>query len=252
MSDPTAVRLDNVRFSYTAPSKQSSVSSQRESQLDVIDIPQLEVKRGEHLFIEGPSGCGKSTLLGLLGGISVPNSGTVEVLDQDLTELSARQRDSFRADHIGYIFQMFNLLPYLSLTDNVTLPCKFSQRRRQRLADADGSPQNRAEQLLKSLGLEQIMQQNRPVSELSIGQQQRVAAARALIGAPEFIIADEPTSALDRASSKDFIELLFSECEQHGSTLILVSHDTELGLHFDRRIALPSINNAASGNQATC
>ncbi len=249
MSGHTAIKLDQVRFSYERLDPTSGTAQAGQDPSDVINIDQLHIERGEHLFIEGPSGCGKSTLLGLLGGINVAQSGTVEILDQDLTEMTSRQRDEFRASHIGFIFQMFNLLPYLSMLENVTLPCKFSPIRRQRLRDSGGTVADRAEQLLDSLGLTQLVQQRRPVTELSIGQQQRVAAARALIGAPEIVIADEPTSALDNAASNRFIELLFSECNQNGTTLIVVSHDTALGSRFDRRVDLPTINNAKTGHE---
>lgn len=208
----------------------------------VLDIPQLTVARGERLFLRGPSGSGKSTLLGLLGGVSVPQRGRVEVLGQPLHAAKGAARDRFRADHLGYIFQMFNLIPYLSVLDNVLLPCRFSRTRAQRVT-AQGGPRTEARRLLEHLGLGDDLMQ-RAATELSVGQQQRVAAARALLGAPELIIADEPTSALDADLRAAFVELLLGECAALGSTLVFVSHDRALEPLFHRALCLSEINRA--------
>ena len=204
----------------------------------VLELSRLEVVQGERLFIGGPSGSGKTTLLGLLSGILVPQQGTVELLGNALHNMNSAQRDTYRADHIGYIHQMFNLIPYLSMIDNITLPCRFSEQRRALAKQASGTTASEARRLLDHLGLSDPAMLRRPVTELSVGQQQRVAAARALIGAPEILVADEPTSALDAASREAFIELLFKECEASGSTLIFVSHDASLGSLFDRSVQL--------------
>ena len=229
-----AVRIDNLRFRWRADGD------------DVLDIPELAASRGEQLFVEGPSGCGKSTLLALVGGVAVPDHGDVEILGQSLGKLGARGRDRLRADHVGFVFQLFNLVPYLSTLNNVTLPCRFSKLRQQRARDADGREQAQAERLLASLDLPLASVRDRPVTELSIGQQQRVAAARALMGSPEIIIADEPTSALDEGTRERFLELLMQECRRAQTTLILVSHDSQLASQFDRRIALPNLNRATA------
>ena len=229
-----AVRIDNLRFRWRADGD------------DVLDIPELAASRAEHLFVEGPSGCGKSTLLALVGGVAVPDHGDVEILGQSLGKLGARGRDRLRADHVGFVFQLFNLVPYLSTLNNVTLPCRFSKLRQQRARDADGREQAQAERLLASLDLPLASVRDRPVTELSIGQQQRVAAARALMGSPEIIIADEPTSALDEGTRERFLELLMQECRRAQTTLILVSHDSRLASQFDRRIALPNLNRATA------
>jgi putative ABC transport system ATP-binding protein len=163
---------------------------------DVLSIDSLHIKAGQSVFLFGDSGCGKSTLLGLMAGVLLPQAGKVEVLGQDWQKQSASQRDGFRADHIGYIFQQFNLLPYLNVRDNVLLPCRFSKRRAQQAVDACGSAAQQAEQLLAHMGLPRSVWQQ-SANELSVGQQQRVAAARALMGRPDLVIADEPTSALD-------------------------------------------------------
>ena len=203
-------------------------------------IEKLEVRRGEHLFIKGPSGCGKSTLLGLLTGINQTQQGSVAILGEELTQLSSRQRDRFRADNIGYIFQQFNLLPYLSVIENVILPCQFSAQRKRRVTI---NLEQRAKELLSKLHLSDSLM-HKPVVELSIGQQQRVAAARALIGNPPLIIADEPTSSLDHDNRSAFIELLLEQANQVNATLIFVSHDPTLEPLFDRSLDLRQINQA--------
>lgn len=213
-------------------------------QPEVLDIPDLRLEAGEKLFLVGHSGSGKSTLLSLLAGVILPQQGSLSVLGKNLLQLSAAQRDHFRADHVGFIFQMFNLIPYLSVLDNVTLPLRFSRSRREHVASRSDSEQKEAQRLLDDLGLSDPALLARPVTELSVGQQQRVAAARSLIGAPELLIADEPTSALDPHHRKAFIELLFKECEAQGSTLLFVSHDHSLGGQFDRQLDMAQINMA--------
>lgn len=206
----------------------------------LLDIPELMIEKGEKIFIKGPSGSGKSTLLSLLAGINTPDTGKIELLEQPFSQMPSTHRDKFRADHIGYIFQMFNLLPYLSVTDNVLLPCRFSQRRKHNITSTLKEEANR---LLQQLHLPQEYL-HRPISELSIGQQQRVAAARALIGRPNILIADEPTSALDHNNREAFITLLMDECDKSGITLIFVSHDETLEPLFDRGYDLNTLNRA--------
>lgn len=213
----------------------------------LLDIPQLSIGQGERIFIHGPSGCGKTTLLNLIAGIHGVQQGSVILNGEQLNALSGSRRDRFRADHIGLIFQQFNLLPYLSVQANVELPCQFSKLRRQRAEQRYGSVSEAALSLLQALGLSGMLQQ--PVTELSIGQQQRVAAARALIGSPEIIIADEPTSSLDSANRAAFIELLIKECDQNGSTLLFVSHDRSLAQQFPRQIDLLQLNRAREAVQ---
>ena len=210
----------------------------------VLALDALQVNRGERVFIEGPSGSGKSTLLSLLAGVTVPQQGEVRVLDQRLDQLGSAQRDHFRAHHIGYIFQMFNLIPYLSMVENVVLPCRFSKSREQRALQCSGSLEQEAVRLLEHLDMAHDDLLQRPVTALSVGQQQRVAAARALMGSPELLIADEPTSSLDADRRKAFVRLLFQECARAGSTLVFVSHDASLEALFDRTIRLADINTA--------
>lgn len=207
----------------------------------VIDIEQFSVARGERVFLRGPSGSGKSTLLGLLGGVLKPARGEVNLLGTEISALSASRRDRFRGEHLGFIFQMFNLIPYLSVLENVLLPADFSPARAVRVC---GDLQAEGRRLLGALGLGASDIQSRAVTELSIGQQQRVAAARALLGKPEIIVADEPTSSLDHDAREDFLQLLMGECRTQGSTLLFVSHDTSLGHLFDRTISLGDLNRA--------
>ena len=217
--------------------------SWKNSGRELFNLPELLVKQHDHVFLQGPSGSGKSTLLALVGGILVSESGTLKVLGTEIKSLSSSARDSFRVDHIGFIFQLFNLLPYLSIEENVMLPLCFSKLRAKRAGRTKIDQVNEAHRLLKSLDLGEQLAEKSPVTELSVGQQQRVAAARALIGNPELIIADEPTSALDADLRYSFLELLFSECKKAGSTLLFVSHDSSLSELFSRKISMDEINN---------
>ena len=210
-----------------------------------LDIPRLEIAAGERVFLHGPSGSGKSTLLAILGGVAVPERGRVELLGQDIVSLASHRRDVFRADHIGFIFQQFNLLPWLSARDNVLLPCTFSARRQAQAGDPPGE----AVRLLERLDLAPSLW-DKSAAELSVGQQQRVAAARALIGKPEILIADEPTSALDAPRQQAFIDLLLTEAATVSATLLFVSHDQRLAAHFDRVLSLADINRAATGDES--
>jgi len=199
-----------------------------------IRYPDIRLNAGEHLFLRGPSGSGKSTLLSLLGGLIVPGSGELTLLGTNLPGLTAGQRDRFRADHMGVIFQQFNLVPYLTTLDNVMLPCRLSRKRRAR---ALPTPEKEAESLLTALGIP-ASHWHRRVTGLSVGQQQRVAAARALTGAPELILADEPTSALDSDNRDRFIELLLGLAAKQQSSVVFVSHDQSLAGRFDQQLAL--------------
>ena len=216
---------------------------------DCLAIDRLHIDAGRSVFLHGPSGSGKSTLLGLLAGVLLPSRGQIRLLGTDWAALSGARRDAFRADHVGYIFQQFNLLPYLSVLDNVLLPCRFSALRRQRADAAAGSARAGAEALLQRMGLSQALWE-RPAARLSVGQQQRVAAARALLGRPELVIADEPTSALDAALRDSFMALLLQQCRDAGSTLVFVSHDERLAAQFDTTLALAQINRAVPAEAA--
>ena len=187
----------------------------------------------------GPSGSGKSTLLSLACGIVSPERGSIEVAGTTITGLRGAALDRFRAEHVGIIFQMFNLLPYGSIVDNVLLPLHFARARRARAAEG-GDAAREARRLLVRLGLEPALHR-RLAPALSVGQQQRVAVARALIGNPEVVIADEPTSALDQHHRQAFLDLLFEEVERAKATLIMVSHDTSMAPRFARTVELSGI-----------
>lgn len=226
-----AVLLRDVVFSWT---KEQGVT---------LDIPHFSVATGEQVFISGPSGSGKSTLLGLIAGILSPDSGTVSINGTRLSQLGSAGRDAFRGDHIGYIFQQFNLIPYLSILENVLMACRFSRARHSRSCIQAVSPKAEACSLLDRLGLPASLW-DRPANKLSVGQQQRVAAARALIGKPSVLIADEPTSSLDADRRKIFLQLLLEECRLAGAALLFVSHDQSLSEDFSTRVQLHKLNRA--------
>jgi putative ABC transport system ATP-binding protein len=231
------IELDDVSFRWPGQSAAT------------LQLTHFRVARHDQVFLSGPSGSGKSTLLALIGGIVLPQSGRVRLLGDDMRALSASARDRFRVDHIGFIFQQFNLIPYLSMRDNVLLPCQFSGYRRSRALARGKTLHAAAESLLESLDLAPALW-DRPATQLSIGQQQRVAAARALIGRPEIIVADEPTSALDADRQQGFLDLVQRECEQAGASLLFVSHDHRLAQRFTHRVALDEINHAARADES--
>ncbi|MBC7844257.1 MAG: ATP-binding cassette domain-containing protein [Gemmatimonadaceae bacterium] len=229
----SAIAIESLQFSYgTGPR--------------VIDIPHLEIAPGSRVFLHGPSGCGKTTLLGILAGVLHATHGSVHVLGHDLVRLSGSQRDAFRAEHIGYVFQQFNLIPYLSAYDNIALPCRLDARRRARLGSVslDAAIRDVASQLDISALLDQQS------TALSVGQQQRVAAARALLAAPDLVICDEPTSSLDTDRRDAFLALLASSVARANATLLFVSHDAALGSRFDVQLSLPTLNRAARADAA--
>ena len=226
----TILDFKNVCFSW------------KNSGRELLNLPELLVNQHDHVFLQGPSGSGKSTLLALVGGILVSESGTLKVLGTEIKSLSSSARDSFRVDHNGFIFQHFKHQPYHSNEENVILPLSFSKIRSKRAGRTKVDQVKEAQRLLKALGLGEQLAEKSPVTELSVGQQQRVAAARALIGNPELIIADEPTSALDADLRHSFLDLLFSECKKAGSTLLFVSHDSSLSELFKKKFSMNEIN----------
>ena len=211
-----------------------------------IAIDELNVHQGEQLFISGPSGSGKSTLLSLIAGILAPTSGEIIINNCATNQLSSSERDIFRGDYIGFIFQQFNLIPYLTVLENVVIPCQLSKLRTQNSIEHHGSVLNEAKALLMRLDLSSDLWHQK-AHQLSVGQQQRVAAARALIGKPSLLIADEPTSALDANRRQDFLDLLLDVCRDHGTTLLFVSHDLEIMQSFTQAIHLNDINDCGKG-----
>ncbi|NDW45653.1 ABC transporter ATP-binding protein [Ruegeria sp. PrR005] len=226
-----ALHVENLTFNWPG------------SENATLRIPNLSLAQGERNFLFGPSGCGKSTLLSAIAGVVDVSPGAILVANNDVGALNGGARDRFRVDHIGMIFQVFNLIPWLSALENVLLPCTFSKRR---LARAGEDPAGTARHLLDELGLSDPSLVSKPANELSVGQQQRVAAARALIGKPDLILADEPTSALDEAAKAVFVDLLARECAEAGSALLFVSHDRSLEHHFDRSVDFVALNGGAA------
>ncbi len=219
-----AIELSNVSFHYP-----------QHPNHPVLNIPSWSLPAGEQVFVHGPSGGGKSTLLNLLSGLLTASEGHVNILGQRLDQMSNRQRDRFRANHIGYVFQQFNLIPYLDAIDNIRLASQFSQRKKMALLDTE------IKQLLTTLNMAKKDWQT-PARNLSIGQQQRIAIARALINKPQLLIADEPTSSLDQTNRDAFMTLLMSMIADHSITLLFVSHDMSLSDYFSRVEALSDIN----------
>lgn len=224
-----AVDLQDVSFAY-------------ERNAPLLEIDELLIDEGERVFLYGPSGSGKTTLLGLVAGVLRANTGSVQVLGKDLGRLSPSARDRHRGSEMGYIFQSFNLIPYLSVAENIALPCQVHAKRMKRITAStlDGE----ISRIAKRLDLDDFLR--RPVTKLSTGQQQRVAIARAVIGAPRLVIADEPTSSLDRGRQENFLRLLIEVCDEARAALIFVSHDDSLMARFERHISMPEINRVCS------
>lgn len=215
-----AVEIKNLQFAWQT------------GQSNLLDIPQLHLPENENLFIHGSSGTGKSTLLNLLAGVTSVQSGDIQLLGHSICTMSQAKRDRFRAKHMGYIFQQFNLLPYLSVLQNVLLPLKFSKERKLKALQSHHSIEQAGQHWLGELNLPDNLF-HAPVTQLSVGQQQRVAAARALIGSPEIIIADEPTSSLDQDNVDNFMETLLQESLKINASVIFVSHDKNLASYFE-------------------
>ncbi|MEX0284154.1 MAG: ATP-binding cassette domain-containing protein [Paracoccaceae bacterium] len=211
-----------------------------------LSVDAFSVASSERVFLHGPSGSGKSTLLSLISGIVAPVAGEIRLQDHALTGQRPAVRDRLRAEQTGVIFQMFNLVPYLTPLDNILLPLRFAPDRRKRCLDAKQA----ALDLTRALDLPDAAVLSSPASALSVGQQQRVAVARAMIGHPPLIIADEPTSALDMDARAAFMDLLFKQTDTSGAALLMVSHDLSLSDRFDRAIALNDIAQPLHGNAA--
>ncbi len=208
--------------------------------LPILSVPRWELQPNEQVAVSGPSGSGKSTFLNVLAGLLIPQSGQVSVCGQDLTRLGEAQRDRFRARHIGYIFQTFNLLQGYSALENVLLGATFSHQ-------AVDHPHIRA--LLERVGLGHRLH-HRP-AHLSIGEQQRVAIARALAKRPEIILADEPTGSLDPGHTREIVQLLRDVCRDERCSLVVVSHEPTVVGAFERRDAFLTVNRAFASQGAT-
>ena len=198
----------------------------------VIDVPHFELPEKAQVALSGASGSGKSTFLHLIAGILKPDAGTVALAGRELSALSEPQRDRVRATTIGYIFQTFNLLPAFTCLENVLLGMAFGP----------GQDRHFAQTLLARVGLQDRLH-HRP-RQLSTGQQQRVAVARALANRPKLVLADEPTGNLDRSNARAALQLIRDTCRENGAALLLVSHDQELLGDFEQVVELSRINRA--------
>ena len=222
-----AINITKLKFAYG------------KNQIPVLDIKNFSLDQGKSMFLYGPSGSGKSTLLNLLSAtlslnIAPQNTGELTVLKQALHLMSNLEKDNFRANNLGVVYQKLNLISYLSVRDNLRLATSFSQTK---------FDLGRVQHILSMLNLPtQILLKK--VSELSVGQQQRVAIARAIVHQPKLLIVDEPTSALDENATERFMTLLFNSISSLNASLLFVSHDMRLASYFDKSIALSDINSA--------
>ena len=220
--------LENIRKSYREPDGSS---------LPVLEIERFELGTGEQVALVGASGGGKTTLLNVISGITAPDAGRVVIDDTEVTGMPEQIRDRFRAERIGFVYQTFNLLPAFTALENVLLGMSFSRGR----ADRD-----RALQLLESVGLSHRLD-HRP-GQLSVGEQQRVAVARALANQPSLLLADEPTANVDLANQQTILDLVRSACTTGNVSLLLVTHSQDVAGQFDRIERLDEFNTAATVN----
>ena len=225
----TLIKLYDVRVSYSVAGKP----------FDVLFVPEWTLKPAQHVALAGPSGCGKTTFLHVLSGLLSPTNGSVEVCGHTLESMRESDLDRFRAQHIGYIFQSFNLLQGYTALENVLLGMSFAD---------SGSGKEHAVSLLERVGLADRMKHY--PSQLSIGEQQRVAVARSLANKPELILADEPTGSLDPENSNAVADLIREVCSEEKCTLVLVSHEQEVASRFERVIPFLEINHAFARTEA--
>ena len=223
------LQLRDVKKSFTEPDG---------SPLPILDIEEFLVPAGEQMVLVGKSGCGKTTLLHIISGISRPDSGKVRVSDWDITLMTETECDRFRAEHIGYVFQTFNLLRGFSALENVMLAMRFTGRRVDR---------PRALHLLERVGLGHRIT-HKP-TQLSVGEQQRVAVARALANRPKLLLADEPTANVDSGHQQQILDLLRETCREEKVSLVLVTHSPEVAKQFDRVERLEEFNRVGKANK---
>ncbi|WP_422459707.1 ATP-binding cassette domain-containing protein [Endozoicomonas sp. ALB115] len=211
---------------------------------EVLRIPELVIDAGETVCLQGRNGSGKTTLLRALMGLVRFNSGDLMVLGNDMRKIGTSSLERLRADSIGFIFQHYRLVPYLSAFDNILLPCYFSAKRRSEAERKSETAAKDAIRLIRKLSLTDPSRLSKNAAQYSAGQQQRFAIARALIGKPEMVLADEPASAMDCKGKKAVYQLLQDECRASGATLICTTHD-ENGIDgFDRYVNMDTLNQA--------
>ena len=217
--------LENVRKSYVEPNGQP---------LSILDVPRFAMAKGEQVVLRGRSGCGKTTLLNCIAGLTTVDGGRIHVNGRDIVDMPEAVRDRFRATFIGFVFQTFNLLPAFTALENVMLGMTFT----------GGRPDvERARELLASVGLAHRLT-HKPRA-LSVGEQQRVAVARALVNRPVLLLADEPTANVDPAHQQQVIDLLRDACRRESIAMLLVTHAPEVSSQFPRVEELEAVNRAA-------
>ena len=226
----TILALRDVRKAYRSPEGET---------VPILDVPSFDLEAGQQVALRGISGSGKTTLLNVIAGILVPDAGSVCLAGTEITALSEARRDDFRARHLGYVFQSFNLLPGLSALDNLLLAMRLGQ----------GADVARARALLARMGLKD-RESYRP-EQLSVGQRQRVAVARALVNKPQLVLADEPTGNLDAAHAQNALKLIREVCAEEGVALLLVSHDPEILEQFEHGVDLAELNRAVAAEKAS-
>ncbi len=225
------LQLTDVTKSFTQPNGEP---------LPILDVPSFAVAAGEQIVLSGRSGCGKTTLLHIIAGISRPDAGKVKVDDWETTLFTEAECDRFRAQRIGYVFQTFNLLPGFSALENVLLAMRFSGKRPNRA---------RAKHLLDRVGLSHRMT-HKPTM-MSVGEQQRVAVARALANQPKLLLADEPTANVDAGHQQQVLDLIRETCGEENVALVLVTHTPEVAQQFDRVDRLEEINRVTTETAAS-
>jgi ABC-type lipoprotein export system ATPase subunit len=218
------LRIENLKKSFVEPGGDP---------LPILDLPRFEVAEGEQVLLMGKSGSGKTTLLHIIAGITLPDSGTVEIGGRDIIKLPEAARDRFRAQHLGYVFQTFNLLPGFSAFENVLLAMAFTGRR---------VDEARAKHLLDRVGLGHRLS-HKP-AQLSVGEQQRVAVARSLVNRPALLLADEPTASVDSRHQQQIIDLIRDTCREENVSLVLVTHSSQVAEQFQRVEQLELLNRA--------
>ena len=220
--------IEGLRKSFASPDGARS---------NIIDVPEFSMAPGAQAALRGTSGSGKTTLLHLIGGILRADAGTIRVAGHDVTAMSEAARDRFRADHISYVFQTFNLLPAYTALENVMLGMMFGP----------GADRTHAASLLDRVGLGD--RKNYRPAQLSVGQQQRVALARALANRPKLVLADEPTGNLDLKTTREALELMREACRESGAGLLVASHDRDALEKFEDVRELSDINRSGDGQR---
>lgn len=217
MQNQNIIEISNLVFAY--------------KEKIILNISDFKMKKKEKVFLFGPSGSGKSTFLEVISGLKVAQKGQIKILNEDIALLSEKSRDKFRGHNLAFIFQNFNLIPYLNVKENICLAKELLDKKQNNLL---------FKKITLRLGLDNLLEKN--VLELSVGQQQRVAAARSLYSEPKLILADEPTSSLDYDHRERFLKLLFDLSDEIDASVLFVSHDRSVEKLFDRSFSLADMN----------